>query len=296
MMKRLIVLLALLMLGFLTMHEAPAGRVLNDAFVTHPFRHHIWQEVLTQNVAPEGSVDFGHLWLYPRRFNAYLAQLESASPENDPKAFPTQEDQTAYWINAHNAIALRIILNHYPVRSLADIPDMETNSHYKLGGMGYTLPQIREKALRFNRGLPLMFTMTDYSASAPPLSPRAYESNTLKDLSLQARKRTLSSSNMVRFKKISAGCVAIQLSPFFKGFEAGLFPPDANLAEDQDALSEENPEEKPEINSSQPKNWHDYLRSLAPPNLYAALGNPCSQTVQFLPPSPTLREMQLLRS
>jgi hypothetical protein len=292
-MKRRLLLLACLVpvLGFMTIREAPAGRVLNDALVTHPFRHHIWQEVLMQNVGPDGEVDFAHVRAYSRRLNDYLGQLESASPENEPKAFPTQADQAAYWINAQNAITLRLILNHYPLTAISDVTDLDVNDHYKVGGMSYTLPQIRARAIQASPGLPVLFTMTNYSASAPPILPRAYEGKSLKQLSLQARKKALSADSLVKFKRSGGGCVVTQVSPFLKNFEASLFAPVATEAEDRDAFSEE-----PAEPSSHPMNWHDLLRPLAPPALYADLGQPCSQNVEWLPPDPTLRQLQLLRS
>ena len=283
--------IALLALGVLAIEQAPAGRVLNDALVTHPFGHHVWQEVLMQNVGPDGAVDFAHLRAYPRRLNEYLGQLDSASPENDPKAFPTREDQTAYWINAQNAIALRLILNRYPVSSITDVNELETSKHYKLGGRRYNLPQIRAKAIASSPGLPILFTLTDFSLSAPPIAARAYEGKALKVLSLQARKNTLASPDLIQFQRLPNGCVVTRISPFFKSLEAALFTPSIANEEDQDALSETQA-----TLDDRPMRWPDLLRAWAPPSLYADLGKPCSQTVEPLPAQPTLRQLQLLRS
>jgi hypothetical protein len=295
MLKRILIVTALLLMGATCLfpQQAPAGRVLNDAFVTHPFRHHIWQEVLMQNVGPDGAVDFAHLLVYPRRLNEYLDQLAAASPENDPKAFPTHNDQTAYWINAHNAIALRLIINHYPIQSIRQVTDLETNTHYTLGGVGYNLSQIRAKALRFDSSPAIAFTMTDYSAGAPPLLARAYEGKELKALSLQARKNTLSSPTLIRFQRKGNGCVSTQLSPYFKGLEASLFSIDQQAAdEDRDQL-----DDTPPALPDKPMNWHDWLRPLTSGKLYRDLGNPtCPSKIEFLPPAPNLRQVQLLRS
>ena len=288
MLKRLALILGLL-LGLFAMREALAGRVLNDAFVTHPFSHHIWQEVLVQNAGPDGTVDFAHLLVYPRRLNQYLGQLESASPDNDPKAFPTHDDQTAYWINAHNVIALRLIINHFPAKSITQITDMDTNSHYKLGGVPYTLPQIRAKALHFDPSPAIAFTMTNYSASAPPILTKAYDGKTLKAQSTQARKNTLASPALVHFRRNADGCVVTQLSPYFKSFEASLFKVDPQAEEDRDPLSDE-------PLPPHPMNWHDWVRSLATGSLYRDLGKGCSRDIEFLPADPSLRQIQLLRS
>lgn len=294
MLKRLILIASLLTLGLCgAMREAPAGRVLNDAFVTHPFRHHIWQEVLMQNVGPDGAVDFAHVLVYPKRLNQYLDQLEAASPDNDPKAFPTHDDQTAYWINAHNAIALRLIINHYPIKSINQVTDLETNNHYKLGGVPYTLSQIRAKALRFDASPGIAFAMTNYSASAPPILARAYEGKNLKALSQQARKNTLASPTLIHFQRDPDGCVTTQLSPFFKSLEASLFiPPSPEEAEDQDTFSDATPPPP----QKRPQGWPDWVRSLTSGSMYRDLGKSCSRQIEFQSPDPNLRQIQLLRS
>ena len=246
-----------------------------------------------QNVSADGTVDFAHLRAYPRRLNEYLGQLEKASPENDPAAFPTHEDQTAYWINAHNAIALRLILNHFPANSLTEVPDLETNTHYKLGGKSYNLSQIRAKALRFDASLAIMLTMTNYSVDAPPISAQAYEGKSLKTLSAQARQNALQSTHFIRFQRISGNCVSLQLSPFFQGFQAALFPPPSeDEAEDQDGMAEE----QAQPSNPAPMSWTELLKPYAPPSLYSDLGQSCSQNVEFQPANSNLRWLQLLRS
>ena len=294
--KRICLGLGLLIVGFVTMQVVLAGRVLNDALVTHPFSHHIWQEVLMQNVGPNGAVDFGHVLVYPRRLNQYLDQLEHASPDNDPQAFPTHEDQTAYWINAHNAIAMRLIINHYPITSLRQVTDFETNNLYKLGGVPYTLSQIREKALHFDRSPAIVMTMTNYSAEAPPISTRAYDGKMLKSMSQQSHKKRLSYPGLIRFQHSRAGCVSVQISPFLKNFEAPLFKtPVLEASEDEDVFSETSDE--PDAHKMEPaKGWAEWLRPFTAGTLYRELGQPCSKQVELLPGNPTLRQIQILRS
>jgi hypothetical protein len=219
--KRLIISMAVLGLAAIgcTKLDAWAGRVLNDVFVTHPFRHRIWQDVLTQNLGPHGTVDFARLIISPRRLNEYLSLLEIVSPENDPQAFPTRDDQAAYWINAHNAIALRLIISRFPAASAKQVPDLETSKRYKLGGVAYSLPEIRKKALSLNPSPAIACTMTNYTLGAPPLLPRAYEGQILKPLSRQAQQMTLADPHLIRFQRTGNSNVVTWLSAFFAQFE-----------------------------------------------------------------------------
>ena len=104
------VCLLLVVFVFLLALPAHAGQVLNDSFVAKPLSHHLWQEVLSQHVTTEGEVDFTGLRAHPRRLNQYLDQLARFSPDSHPDYFPSYHAKLAYWLNAHNAIALRLIL------------------------------------------------------------------------------------------------------------------------------------------------------------------------------------------
>lgn len=265
-----------------------AGRVLNDALVTRPFRHHVWQDILTHWVTSSGEVDFAKLRAFPRRLNEYLDQLASVSPDSDPSYFPTREDKAAYWINAHNAIALRIILDHYPVNSLAQVQDLETNQRYKLGYRTYTLAQVRSKAISDRKYPQTMFSLTNYSMDAPPILPQAYEGNNLKTLIRQALKATLSDKHLIAFERSSSSCAKLTLSPYFHGYEQTLFSPPAYEREDRDMLAAVN---NP-IKLVGYTGWAATLRVYAPPSMYAELGRSCSQMVHFSSSNKTLRQVR----
>jgi hypothetical protein len=284
---------SLLGLAMLIATLSQAGQVLNDALITRPFHHHVWQDVLTQAVDSGGDVDFARLRAFPKRLNQYLDQLAAISPESDPSAFPTPADKTAYWINAHNAIALRIILDRYPVRSLDQVPDFEQNNRYALGGQLYSLSQIRSKVAAYRHDPQVLFDLTDYTRSAPPLLPKAYEGNTLKSLTRQAMHTVLANPHLVAFERIGTACVGIKLSPYFRHYETALFSAPPGEDEDRDALAD--PGMVPV--AFQPTDWQHLLQPFAPPALYSDLNqSTCPHEVQFLPADKTLRQVQVLRS
>ncbi len=280
------VLLGCLCLAMLIPPASQAGQVLNDALTTRPFRHHVWQDILTHWVSSGGEVDFARIRAFPRRLNEYLDQLASVSPDSDASYFPTREDQAAYWINAHNAIAMRIILDHYPVTSLSQVNDFETNRRYKLGGKPYTLRQIRARALSYQKYPQILFGLTDYTLDAPPLQPQAYEGKNLKTMTHQALQTTLHNKQLVSFERTGSSCVCLRLSPYFQEYENALFSPPAYRQEDQDAIAAVDRHIKPVSYG----NWTDTFRNYAPPSLYSDLGHTCSQRVRFRNANRTLRQ------
>ncbi len=268
------------------MPTAFSGKVLNDSMVTKPFRHHIWQEVLTRNVTSRGEVDFGKVRAHPRRLNQYLEQLQAVSPESDPSYFPSASDKTAYWLNAHNALAMRLILDAYPLSSTQTLKGLETDTAYRLGGKAYSLRQIRQKiGFEAKRDARLLFTLTDYTRSAPPILQEAYEGNRLKAQEKQAAQLAMSDPQVVQTQSGHA-CSALKLSPFLKGFSKGLFARPVGEGEDRDSLEEG-------FVPVSLTTWTDYIKPLLPPATYSRLSGRCSAQAQFLPSDKTLRQVGL---
>lgn len=287
----ILLLLVLLFPATFYPEKAEAGKILNDTLVTTPFRHHIWQEVLTQFLDLTGAVDLPRLRAYPKRLNQYLTQLEAASPVSAPELFPSADDEAAYWINAHNAVALRIILDHYPVQSLAQISDFDSSASYLLGGKPYSLKDIRQEVLAF-RNLPqALFSLTDYSFSSPAILPKAYEGQQVKPLTRQAVKRAMQNRHLIRFQSQGSACTTILMSPFLKTFEKELFAPLPGQVEDQDTFAE-SPMSKgmPSDSLSQ---WNRFLTPFTPSAYRRSLSNTCS-TVTVMSADKTLRLLKPL--
>jgi hypothetical protein len=256
--------------------------VLNDSLVTRPFRHHVWQEVLTSCVNSKAEVDFAKVRAHPKRLNDYLEQLAACSPDNDPGAFPRGTDKTAYWINAHNALALRIILDNYPIATTAQIPNLETNIHYQLGGSTYSLKKIRQKLGMFARQDPkLLFTLTDYTGSAPRIQREAFVGDNLKRLENQAAAEGVSNPAVIQIQNGSA-CGGVKLSSFFKGYERGLFSPTATTITDAGFVPV----------SLTRESWADLLRPFLPSTACARPTKGCGNPVVFMPWDKTLRQVR----
>jgi hypothetical protein len=165
------------------------GRVLNDMLVTRPFNHRIWDKVVSENVSQSGAVDYSALKASPKRLNQYLSQLASASPLSTPEAFPNKAHRAAYWINAYNALALRLLLDRYPVDGLQQLGDFRTSTRYQLGRKPTSLRDIETQLSQQMPGWPAVFlALTDTSQSAPRLLNQAYRPEQLKEqLADQAR-------------------------------------------------------------------------------------------------------------
>ncbi len=107
---------------------------------------------------------------------AYLIELQRVSP-----AGLNASEQHAYWINFYNALTVKVILEHYPVRSIRDISsgllsfgpwDLELAS---VDGHKLTLHNVEDDILRANwRDPRVHYALNCASLGCPNLQPVPY--------------------------------------------------------------------------------------------------------------------------
>lgn len=117
-----------------------------------------------------------------KRLAAYLSNLGDARP-----AEMSDDDRKAFWINAYNAMAIAIVLERYPVKSIRDIAGAFPSIRKRIGGEMLTLDDI-ENRLRGTRDARIHFAIVCASKSCPPLARKAYRAGSLSaDLEAQGR-------------------------------------------------------------------------------------------------------------
>lgn len=117
-----------------------------------------------------------------KRLAAYLANLGDANPRA-----MAEGERKAFFVNAYNAMAVAIVLEHYPVASIRDVAGAFNSVRKKIGGEMLSLDDI-EARLREARDARIHFAIVCASKSCPPLLGRAYRAATLSsDLDAQGR-------------------------------------------------------------------------------------------------------------
>jgi Protein of unknown function, DUF547 len=71
---------------------------------------------LLQTYVHDGRVNYPGL-CKASEFATYIDELSKI----DPAKFTNQKDELAFWINAYNAFTLKVICDHYPVKSINDL-------------------------------------------------------------------------------------------------------------------------------------------------------------------------------
>ena len=137
-----------------------------------------WQRVLEKYVSDTGRVDYAALKANPGDLDQFVAELAGRSPATNPQDFPTREDQLAYWINAYNALAIKGVVDNWPVRSVRDIGRLPYSffwhKKFTVGGKSMTLDAI-EGILRGPLHEPrIHFAIVCASNSCPRLRRHPY--------------------------------------------------------------------------------------------------------------------------
>ena len=158
------------------------------------FNYHLYTKILEKNVYEEKTikgmrvnvVDYKSLFKESQKsdsdYSKYLKQLSLFNPDT----LTTKADKIAFWVNAYNIGAIKMILDHYPVDSIRsmkinflknpwDKKILNINGRlYRLGEIEHDilLGKYKEKQAHFG--------MVCASVSCPDISKEVYKGKTLK--------------------------------------------------------------------------------------------------------------------
>lgn len=110
-------------------------------------------------------------------YDKVLKQLVNVDPGN----LQNKEEEIAFWINAYNIGAIKMIIDHYPVDSIRStkinwLKNPWNKKILTIGNETYSLGQIEHDILIGKYGEPLIhFAIVCASLSCPDLSPQVYQ-------------------------------------------------------------------------------------------------------------------------
>lgn len=205
-----------------------------------------YEIVLKQHVDENGLVDYAAIKESPARLEAFaaaLARLPRATYDewND-------ESKIAFWINAYNALTLKLIVDHYPIQpstlkkliypanSIRHIPGAWDTVTFEVMGEKMTLDHIEHGILRKEFDEPrIHMALVCAAVSCPPLRREPYRGEELGDQLDDQTRRFLSNPERLAIDR-DAGVV--RLSAIFDWFAADFVRQYGNEGgrSDQDAV------------------------------------------------------------
>ena len=149
---------------------------------TVPLLHRPLDQLLDLNVR-DGLVYYRVLRAERGRLDAYVNSLANVSIGSAPR-----DEQIAFWLNAYNALALKTVVDHYPIPqrtseypkgSIRQIPGAFERTAYRVAGRMVTLDQIEQTILPAYDDPRLFFALGRGAMGSGRLHSAAYTAATL---------------------------------------------------------------------------------------------------------------------
>jgi len=179
--------------------------------------HALLTGVLTK-VVKDARVDYAALKAHPQDLNRHLDQVAAVSKAEFRQWSESQ--QIAFLVNAYNAYTLRLILDHYPLKSIKDIAGFFSGPWdqpvVKLFGESITLNRLEHKILRVDYAEPrIHFALVCAAKGCPPLRGEAYTGARLDEQLTDQAKQFLATPDKNRVETTER---EVYLSPIFKWY------------------------------------------------------------------------------
>lgn len=166
----------------------------------------------------DGLVDYAALKAHPGDLDRYLD--DSAAVSRQDFSSWSREQRLAFLINLYNASTLRLIVDHYPLKSIKDIGNILKGPWdqevVRLFGKAVTLNTLEHKIIRPDYQEPRVhFALVCAAMGCPPLRGEPYVAAKL-DAQLDDQGRIFLSTT--RKNRVDSAAKIIYLSPIFKWY------------------------------------------------------------------------------
>lgn len=201
-MKKLVVILVVLLLSKnnFAMEVTSYGTIVN---------HTTWNQLLKKHVSDQGKVDYLGFKKDLTELNAYLDWLSNSKPSETW----SKDQLMAFWINAYNALTIKLIVDRYPISSIKDIYSPWNIKVITIANKKLSLNNIEHDILRKMGDPRIHFGIVCASISCPKLQNEAFNTQNTNRLLNKASKEFLADST-----KNELTTDAVELSKIFKWF------------------------------------------------------------------------------
>ena len=151
--------------------------------------HSQWDKLLKKYVDKEGYVDYVGFKKDIAELDAYLEMFSKNQPQKDWG----EPELLAYYINLYNAATVKLIVEKYPVKSIADISRPWTKDRISIGNKTFSLDDIEHNILRKMNEPRIHFALNCASISCPKLSNEAYVASKINEQLERATKEFINS-------------------------------------------------------------------------------------------------------
>jgi Protein of unknown function, DUF547 len=205
------------MLAVLTALALPSS-----AFASFDHDYKEWDALLQKVVTlkgPIGTVHYQAMKADPSKLNAFTDAVQAVT-EAEYQSW-TEKQRLAFLINAYNALTFKLIVDHYPVKSIKDLGSVFSSpwkkKFFKLFGKEQHLDGIEHETIR--KQFPearIHFAVVCASKGCPTISNRAWLAGKLDEQFENAARLFLSDTQRNRY---DAAKKELQISNIFKWYK-----------------------------------------------------------------------------
>ncbi|WP_272150798.1 DUF547 domain-containing protein [Tenacibaculum aiptasiae] len=184
-------------------------------FLTSYSQTSTFDALLKKHVSTKGNVNYKAFKKDEVKLQSYLDYLAKTSPKKSWSAAKTK----AFWVNAYNAYTIKLILDHYPLKSILKIKkkgkDAWSIPFAKVGGKSYTLNHIEHEILRKDYNDPKIHVGVNCaSGSCPQLGNFAFTEANYEAKTKDLMKKFINDTNRNKISKNK-----VELSKIFEWFK-----------------------------------------------------------------------------
>jgi Protein of unknown function, DUF547 len=157
--------------------------------------HAAWNDLLKKHVSATGKVNYKGFKEDLEILETYIRSLNESAPAETA----SKETRLAYWINAYNAVTVRLIVANYPVASITKLDGGKPwdVKRYSNGGKKMSLNDIENNILRPMGDARIHFALNCAAKSCPPLLNEAFTTENVNKLLEQRTRQFINSSRTV---------------------------------------------------------------------------------------------------
>lgn len=183
--------------------------------------HSEWDKLLQKYVSDNGDVNYKDFKTEAELLNTYIDYLSTKIPSEDW----SKQEKLAYFINVYNANTIKLILDHYPIKSIKDLKNPWSKKSIRIGEEIVSLSEIENKILRKMDEPRIHFAINCASKSCPKLLNIAYTSENIDKLLDKATREFISNPEKNNIKE-----QIVQLSKIFQWYKSD-FTTNGNLVD-----------------------------------------------------------------
>lgn len=163
------------------------------------FDHSVWNDLLKKHVSATGKVNYKGFKADLELLDAYMRSLNEGAPTENA----SKEERLAYWINAYNAVTVRLIVSNYPLSSITKLDGGKPwdVKRYSNGSKKLSLNDIENNILRPMGDARIHFALNCAAKSCPPLLNEAFTADNVTKLLEQRTRQFINSATRTVIEK-----------------------------------------------------------------------------------------------